>query len=150
MSILIDWLSKVITVHKADLAVVQLSPEIRQLNLGSFHLTLRALEAAYLGMPYPQTHTNVTPYVVGDVAIPRVMHFVNGYTITFENGDYTVWVVGGASNIQGVVTPNDVVVELHNDEPECVDIHSVVSNPDAPRIVNTKNLRPRIYQTEEL
>ena len=44
MVISINWITKVISVPKADLTPIQPVPEIKELNINDFHLWLRALE----------------------------------------------------------------------------------------------------------
>lgn len=62
----INWATKVISVPKADLSVVQLTPtEIYELSIDNFRIALKDLEDDTEGMPYPTTHNNNPPVSVG-------------------------------------------------------------------------------------
>ncbi|NBT33226.1 MAG: hypothetical protein EBT13_15365, partial [Rhodobacteraceae bacterium] len=115
MAISIDWGTKVITVPKADMLVIQVSPsEIRQLDIDAFRLELKDLEDSELGMAYPITHNHVAPITVGGVTLARVVEIINGYTVTFEDDQYAVNLVGANSNIADVTNVNQVSVRSAN------------------------------------
>ena len=115
MAISIDWPTGVITVPKADMTLIQSAPtEIRQLNLDTFRLTLRDLEDDPSGMPWLKTHNHNTSVTVGGVTLARVIEIINGYTVTFENGQYAVNLVGANSNVGDVVNVNQVSVRSAN------------------------------------
>lgn len=115
MTISINWGTKVITVPKADTQLVQASPtEIRQLDLNTFRLTLKELEGGETGMPYPNTHIHNPPVTVGGVTLARVIEIINGYTVTFEDGQYAVNLVGANSNVGDVTNVNQVSIRSAN------------------------------------
>jgi hypothetical protein len=115
VAISIDWPTGVITVPKADTTLIQSTPtEIRQLNLDTFRLTLKDLEDDPAGMPWPKTHNHNTSVTVGGVTLARVIEIVNGYTVTFEDGQYAVNLVGANSNVGDVVNVNQVSVRSAN------------------------------------
>lgn len=115
MAISIDWPTGVITVPKADTTLIQSTPtEIRQLNLDTFRLTLKDLEDDPAGMPWPKTHNHNTSVTVGGVTLARVIEIINGYTVTFEDGQYAVNLVGANSNVGDVVNVNQVSVRSAN------------------------------------
>ena len=115
MAISIDWPTGVITVPKADTTLIQSTPtEIRQLNLDTFRLTLKNLEDDPAGMPWPKTHNHNTSVTVGGVTLARVIEIINGYTVTFEDGQYAVNLVGANSNVGDVVNVNQVSVRSSN------------------------------------
>lgn len=115
MAITIDWGTKVISVPKADLTLIQSTPtEIRQLNLDTFRLTLKDLEDDPEGMPFDRTHNHNTSVTVGGVTLARVIEIINGYTVTFEDGQYAVNLVGANSNVGDVVNVNQVSVRSAN------------------------------------
>jgi len=115
MAISIDWGTKVISVPKADTTLVTMSPfEIRELNINTFRLALRDLEDDMEGIPFLHTHNHNTTVTVGGVTLARVVEIINGYTITFENGNYAVNLVGANSNIGDVVNLNSVSVRVAN------------------------------------
>jgi hypothetical protein len=115
MAITITWSTKVINVPKADLTLIQSFPtEIRELDLNGFRLTLKALEASEEGMSYLDSHQHNPPVTVGGVELARVVEIINGYTVTFEDDQYAVNLVGANSNVADVVNVNQVSVRSGN------------------------------------
>lgn len=115
MAITIHWPTKVINVPKLDMTLVQSNPiEIRELNINTFRLRLKDLEDDETGMPFPRTHNHNTLVVVGGITLARVIEIINGYTVTFENGNYAVNLVGANSNIADVINLNSVSVRSAN------------------------------------
>ena len=88
--------------------------EIRQLDLNAFRLELKDLEDDEAGIVYPATHQHNTTVEVGGVILSRVIEIINGYTITFEDGQYAVNLVGANSNVADVVNVNQVSVRSAN------------------------------------
>lgn len=118
MPVTIDWGTRVINVDRAYMTLVQTVPyDVYELDLDVFRLTLRDLEDDLEGMPHPTTHDHVAPINAGGVLLARVVSFVNGYTVTFEDVYptlYAVSVVGGNSNIADVLNLNCVSVRTAN------------------------------------
>jgi len=115
MAITIDPATKVINVPKADLTLIQSSPtEIRQLDLNWFRLILKDLEDDEEGIWMDTTHTHQQPVSVGGVLLARVVQLINDYTVTFEDGQYAVNLVGANSNVADKVNVNQVSVRAAN------------------------------------
>jgi len=115
MAISIDWGTRIITVPKADTALVQSVPsEIRSLDLNTFRLALKQLEESEAGINSPTTHNHNTTLSVGGVTLARVIEIINGYTITFEDGQWAVNLVGANSNVGDNVNVNQVSVRSAN------------------------------------
>lgn len=115
MPISIDWGTKVISLARSDLLLLQSTPtEIRQLNLDTFRLELKDIEDSVLGMTHLNTHNHNTSVSVGGVVLARVVEIINGYTVTFEDGQYAVNLVGANSNVGDVVNVNQVSVRSAN------------------------------------
>lgn len=115
MAITINYLTKVISVPKADTQLVQSVPtEIRQLDIDLFRLTLKDLEDDEDGMPFLDTHNHTPPITVGSVTLARVVEIINGYTVTFEDGQYAVNLVSANSNIADVTNVNQVSIRSAN------------------------------------
>lgn len=115
MAITIDWATKVINVNKADMILIQSSPtEIYQLNMDFFHNTLRDLEDDAEGIVFDTTHVYVGPITVGGVILARVVEIINGYTVTFEDGQYRVNLTGANTNLADVTNVNQVSVSSSN------------------------------------
>ena len=115
MSLTIDYLTKVISVPKADLTLIQSNPtEIRELNLVAFHNELRDWEDNDGGMVMPVTHNYASGTEVGGVTLAAVISLINGYTVTFEDGQYAVNLTGANSNVGDNVNVNQVSVRSAN------------------------------------
>jgi hypothetical protein len=115
VAITVDWPTKVISVPKADMTLVQSTPiEIRQLNLNTFRLALKDLEDDVDGMVWERTHRHNTSVTLGGVVYARTIEIINGYTVTFEDGQYAVNLVGANSNVGDVVNVNQVSVRTAN------------------------------------
>lgn len=115
MAITIDWATKVISVNKADMILLQSTPtEIYQLNMNFFHETLRDLEDDVDGIIFDTTHRYVDPITVGGVILARVVELINGYTVTFEDGQYRVNLTGANTNLADVTNVNQVSVSSSN------------------------------------
>ena len=115
MTISINWATKVIYVPKADTTLIQLTPtEIRELNLNEFRLALKDLEDSIEGMAYSDTHRHNTEVEIAGIVFARVIEIINGYTVTFENGFYSVNLVGANSNVGDVINANNVSIRSAN------------------------------------
>lgn len=116
MAITVDWANKIINIPKADLTLVQTNPtEIRSMDINWFRLTLKDLEDDFnQGMPFLDTHRHNTEVSVGGVTLARVVEIINGYTVTFEDGQYAVNLYGANSNVGDVVNVNQVSVRSAN------------------------------------
>jgi hypothetical protein len=131
MAITIDWGTRVINVPRADLPVQQASPEVRTLDLDWFRLQLKELEDDEDGMAFPDTHIHNTEVLIGGITLARVIEITNGYTVTFEDGQYAVDCYGANSNIIDVANNNQVSIRTNNSagmvRPQDFDIPSIAS-----------------------
>ena len=115
MAISIDYSTYEILIPKADMALVQSVPtEIRQLNLDTFRKALKDLEDNDEGMAFPDTHLHNTTVEVGGVILARVVQILDPYTVTFEDGQYAVNLVGANTNLGDKVNVNQVSVRSAN------------------------------------
>lgn len=115
MSTTIDWGTSIISIPRADMTLIQSVPtEIRELNLDALRLDLKDLEDDAAGIVYLRTHKHNTTVTISGVILARVIEIINGYTITFEDGQYAVNLVGANSNISDVVNVNQVSVRSSN------------------------------------
>lgn len=123
MAITINWGTKVIFVPKADLDLIQSTPtEIRELDLNAFRLSLKDLEDSEDGMPCLDTHRHNTEVTLAGITFARVIEIINGYTVSFEDGQYAVNLVGANSNVGDVINVNQVSVRSANSA-------GLISNP---------------------
>ena len=114
MAISIDWETKIISIPKSYMTLIQASPEIRGLNLNTFRLDLKDLEDDAWGMPFPDTHRHNTEVTLGGITLARTLEIINGYTVTFENGQYAVEAKEANSNIADVMNVNQVSLRTFN------------------------------------
>lgn len=114
MAITIDWGTRVINVPRADMTLIQASPEIRQLDINAFRLELKDLEDSEEGSVFPDTHRHNTAVTISGFTLSRVVEIINGYTITFEDGQYAVNLVNANSNISDVSNVNQVSIRSAN------------------------------------
>lgn len=115
MAISIDWGTRVISIPRNDLTLIQSTPvEIREMNINWFRLGLKDLEDTENGMCFPATHNHNSEVSLGGLTYARVVEIINGYTITFEDGQYAVNLVGANSNIADNVNVNQVSVRSAN------------------------------------
>ena len=115
MAISINWGTKVITVPKADLTLIQSTPTtIYNMDLNLFRLSLKSLEESENGMHFPITHNHNPEVSLGGLTYARVIEIINGYTITFEDGQYAVNLIGANSNVADNVNVNQVSVRASN------------------------------------
>lgn len=114
MNITIDWGTKTIYIPKSELNLIQQFPiEIRELNINSFRMALKKEESTD-GMLFPDTHRHNTIVTLSGIVFARVVEIINGYTVTFEDGNYAVNLVGANSNIADVVNLNKVSIRSAN------------------------------------
>jgi hypothetical protein len=115
MAIAIDWGPRVIHVPKADMTLVQSTPiEMRELDLDEFRMALKDLEDGEEGMAFPDTHRHETESAIGGITYARKIEIINGYTVTFEDGQYVVNLVGANSNVIDRMNPNNVSARSAN------------------------------------
>lgn len=124
----VNWGTRVIFVPRRETTLVQSVPtEIRELDLNVFRLRLKDLEDDATGIVYPDTHRHIAPIPVGGVLLARVVELLNGYTITFEDGDYAVNLIGANSNVGDRVNVNRVSVRTANSAGLVQDVESAPS-----------------------
>jgi len=110
----VDWKNKIVFVPKIAMILIQTAPTvIYQLDLNVFRLALKELEAGE-GMPYVDIHSHNPTVSVGGVELARVVQIINGYTITFEDEQYAVNLLGANSNVGDVINVNQVSVRSAN------------------------------------
>lgn len=114
MAISIDWETKIISIPKSYMTLTQASPEIRGLNLNTFRLDLKDLEDDDWGMIFPDTHRHNTEVTLGGITLARTLEIINGYTVTFEDGQYAVEAKEANSNLADVMNVNQVSLRTFN------------------------------------
>lgn len=111
MAITIDYTTRVINIPKADLTLIQSTPlEVYEFDIEAFRLELKDMEDNAGGMPFVDTHFSSTAVTAKGAIVARVFEIINDYTVTFEDGAYTVNLVGASTNIAEVTNLNQVQV----------------------------------------
>lgn len=108
----VNWPTGVIFVPQADLTLV--SGTTYQLDLNAFRLALKDLEDDEEGMPWPKTHNHNTEVTLAGTTFARTIEIIAPYTVTFEDGQYAVNLVGANSNLLDVLNRNQVSVASQN------------------------------------
>lgn len=108
----VNWATGVIYVPQADLT--PLGGTRYQLDVNAFRLTLKDLEDDVEGMPWPNTHVHNTEQTLAGVTYARQVVVLNPYTVTFEDGQYTVFAVGANHNLADVKNENQVSLVTQN------------------------------------
>ncbi len=112
MTISINWATKIVTVPQADLT--PLGGDLYELDLDVFRLALKDLEDDEEGIAFDRTHNHNAPVTVAGVTLARVVEIINGYTVTFEDGQYAVNLKGANSNVSDVTNVNQVSIRSFN------------------------------------
>jgi hypothetical protein len=111
MAISVNWNTKVIFVPQVDLVLV--SGTLYELDTNAFRLELKDLEDDE-GIPFLDTHRHNTEVTVAGTTFARVIEIINGYSIEFEDGQYSVRLVGSNNNFfdvdNGILVQNQVQV----------------------------------------
>ena len=112
MAMAIDWFTKVITIPQTDLTLV--GGTLYEHDTEAFYLELKALEASEEGMPFFIAHDHNPPYSVAGITYARKFELIDNYSITYENGAYTVRLAGSNNNLfdveNGILNQNNVSV----------------------------------------
>lgn len=113
--VIINWATGEIFVPKFFTTLVQTDPiEVRNLDIDIFRLKLNDLEDNDIGMVATDTHTHNTEVTLSGIVYSRVIEIIAPYTITFEDGQYAVNLVGANSNIADKVNINNVGIRSAN------------------------------------
>ncbi len=110
MAISVNWGTKVISVPQSFLTFV--SGTLYALDTDVFRLALKDLEDDSPGMPFLDTHSHNTEVTIAGVTYAQTIEIINGYTVTFEDGQYAVRLDGSNNNIfdEGIINRNQVSV----------------------------------------
>jgi len=93
----INWATKVINIPQDYL--VPKGGTLYELDTDQFRLDLKSLEASVYGMPNMKTHNHNTAITVAGITYARTIEICSGYSITFQDGQYTVKLTGSNNNI---------------------------------------------------
>lgn len=112
MAISINWATKVISVPKADLTLV--GGTLYEHDTNAFRLGLKGLEDDEAGMAFERTNKHNTEVTVAGQTYARTIEIINGYSVEYEDGAYSVRLTGSNNNIwdiqNGILVQNQVQV----------------------------------------
>lgn len=119
MAITIDYSDAtpqyVINVPRADMTLITTTPsEIRQLSIDDLRGELGALQASAEGMAFLPSFFHTPPFTIAAVTLARVVEILDPFVLQFEDGLYSVNIVGGNSNISDKIIKNQVGVNTAN------------------------------------
>lgn len=116
MTISVGWQTdQVIRINRVDMTLVQTTPvEVYQLDVNALFSTLKDLESSVDGIPWTDTQRNASPVTLSGITYARVLEILSPYTITFEDAQYVVQLIGANSNIIEKTNPNQVSVQGNN------------------------------------
>ena len=92
MAITIDYTTRIISVEKVDMTLVQSTPfEIYELDINDFRLTLKDIEDNVGGVPFVDTHNHNTIVTVGGVTLARVVEIIifKSHCIAVDNFNHS-------------------------------------------------------------
>jgi hypothetical protein len=112
MAITIDWGTRVIFVPQDFLTPV--GEGLYGLDVNALRVALKSLEDDEEGMVFLDTHRHSLPLTLAGVTYARGVEIINGYTVEFENGQYTVVCSGANHNLSDVKVPNSVSLVIGN------------------------------------
>jgi len=123
MAYSVNHATRIVTVPRNDMPLVQSSPEIRRLDLSVFHNNVRQLEDTEEGIIF-QTEgrpTGLSGIIAktpeksfGGTTLPQVIELINNYNVVFEDGLYAVNVEGGNTNLNDRTIKNQVSLSVSN------------------------------------
>jgi len=111
----VNWITGIISITRAEMTLIQAVPtEIRQLDINALRLELRDREEDPDGRPWSRTHDYNKAVNISGVQLALVVVFLDPYTITFEDGQYAVNLLGGNTNLADRVNVNQVSIRANN------------------------------------
>lgn len=116
MAITVDYSTKIISVPKSYLTLV--SGTLYELDTNQFKLDLGDIQDSEAGMFADTMYTHNTEVTVAGTTFSRTIEIINGYSVEFENGAYSVRLTGSNNNIfdveNGILVQNTVQVIAQN------------------------------------
>lgn len=116
MALAIDWSTQVISIPQSYLTLI--GGTLYELDTDQFRLDLKDIEDSEEGVPFPDTHRHNTLVTVAGTTFARTIEIINGYSVEFEDGQYTVRLAGSNNNIfdveNGILVQNQVQIIAQN------------------------------------
>ena len=112
MAISIEWGTSIITVPKTYLTLI--TGTLYELDTDQFKKDIAGFLDDEAGMPFPDAFVHNTEVTVAGITYARFIEIISPYSVTFEDGQYTVRLVGSNNNIfdveNGILNQNQVQV----------------------------------------
>jgi hypothetical protein len=112
MAFTVNHLTHVISVPQADLDLI--SGTLYEHDTDDFRKALKAWEAGEEGIVEDDTHQHFTTYTIAGVTYARAINILSPYSITYEDAQYSVQLVGSNNNMWdiggGILNQNQVQV----------------------------------------
>ena len=108
----INWVTKTITIPQSFLTYI--SASLYELDINELRLALKDIEDSEEGMAFLDTHRHATEATLSGVTYARQLEIINGFTVPFENGSYSVRCVGANHNLGDVKNYNSVSLIIGN------------------------------------
>jgi hypothetical protein len=116
MAISVDYRTKVITIPQSYLTLV--SGTLYELDTDAFRLDLADIQDSEEGIWADTMFVHNTEVTVAGTTFARTIEIINGYSIEFEDGSYSVRLAGSNNNIfdveNGILVQNSVQVIAQN------------------------------------
>lgn len=116
MAITVNYSTKVIYVPQSDLTFI--SGTLYELDTNQFKQDLADLQDDEAGMPFPDMFIHNTEVTVAGTTFARTIEITNGYSVEFEDGQYSVRLAGSNNNIfdveNGILVQNQVQLIAQN------------------------------------
>lgn len=112
MAISVDWGQKIISIPQSYLTLV--TGTLYELDTETFREDLIALLDDEWGIAHVDAQKHATEVTVAGTTYARTIEIINGYSITFEDGQYSVRLVGSNNNFfdveNGILNQNQVQI----------------------------------------
>jgi hypothetical protein len=115
VAVTVNFVTKIISINKVDMVLIQSTPtEIYQLDMDVLRTTLNDIMDNADGIVHDTIISHNAGVTVSGAILAQVIQFINGYTITFEDAQYAVNIVGANTDLGDKVNVNQVSVRTSN------------------------------------
>ncbi len=112
MAITIDYLTLIISVPQADLTFI--TGTLYELDTEAFRQSVIDIQDSEEGIPFATAINHNTEVTIVGTTYARFIELINGYSIEFENGAYSVRMANSNNNLfdveNGILVQNTVQV----------------------------------------
>lgn len=116
MALIFDLAAKQITIPQADLTLV--SGTLYDHDTEAFKLEVGLAQATETGMPFDDVFSHNTEVTIAGTTFARSIEIINGWSVEYEDGQYTVRLVGSNNNLfdvgNGILVQNQVQIISQN------------------------------------